>query len=104
MCSTHLVYPTCLGTNSPLRPPPSRAGITAYFGLYDICSPKAGETVYVSAASGAVGQVVGALAKVTGCRVVGSAGSDAKVAHLVHCGYDVAFNYKKEGEGMGCCG
>ncbi len=80
------------------------AGTTAYFGLYDICSPKAGETVYVSAASGAVGQVVGALAKVAGCRVVGSAGSDAKVQQLSSCGYDEAFNYKKEGAWRERCG
>ena len=49
-------------------------GMTAYFGLLEIGQPKAGETVVVSAASGAVGQVVGQIAKITGCRVVGIAG------------------------------
>ncbi len=60
--------------------------MTAYFGLLEVGQPKAGETVYVSAASGAVGQVVGQLAKIAGCRVVGSAGSDDKVAHLLQVG------------------
>ncbi len=55
-------------------------GITAYFGLTDICSPKEGERVYVSAASGAVGQLVGQFAKLMGCYVVGSAGSKEKVS------------------------
>jgi len=57
--------------------------------------PKAGETVYVSAASGAVGQIVGQIAKIKGCRVVGSAGSDEKVDFLLNeLGFDAAFNYK----------
>ena len=54
-------------------------GITAYFGFYEICSPKRGERVFVSAASGAVGQLVGQIAKLMGCYVVGSAGSEEKV-------------------------
>jgi hypothetical protein len=54
-------------------------GITAYFGFFEICSPKKGERVYVSAASGAVGQLVGQIAKLMGCYVVGSAGSKEKV-------------------------
>jgi NADPH-dependent curcumin reductase CurA len=70
-------------------------GLTAYVGLLDLCDPQEGETVYVSAAAGAVGQVVGQLAKIRGCRVVGSAGSDAKVASLTEeLGFDAAFNYK----------
>ena len=61
-------------------------GITAYFGFHDICSPKKGEYVFVSAASGAVGQLVGQLAKLMGCYVVGSAGSREKVSHnVVNC-------------------
>ncbi|KAJ6741351.1 QUINONE OXIDOREDUCTASE-LIKE PROTEIN [Salix purpurea] len=57
-------------------------GITAYFGFYEICSPKKGERVYVSAASGAVGQLVGQIAKLMGCYVAGSAGSKEKVELL----------------------
>ena len=56
-------------------------GMTAYYGLLAIGEPKEGETVYVSAAAGAVGQIVGQIAKIKGCRVVGSAGSDDKVLH-----------------------
>lgn len=69
-------------------------GLTAYFGLLDICQPKAGETVVVSGAAGAVGLVVGQLAKIQGCRVIGTAGSDEKVAHLKALGFDEAINYK----------
>ena len=54
-------------------------GLTAYAGFYEICSPKKGERVFVSSASGAVGQLVGQLAKLHGCYVVGSAGSKEKV-------------------------
>lgn len=57
-------------------------GMTAYAGFYQICSPKKGEFVYVSAASGAVGQLVGQFAKLFGCYVVGSAGSKEKVSAL----------------------
>ncbi|KAL6223688.1 hypothetical protein ACLB2K_002547 [Fragaria x ananassa] len=72
-------------------------GITAFAGLYEICSPKKGETVYVSAASGAVGQLVGQFAKLMGCYVVGSAGSKEKVDLLKNTfGFDEAFNYKEE--------
>ena len=70
-------------------------GLTAWVGLVDIGRPTPGETVYVSSATGAVGQVVGQLAKRAGARVVGSGGSNAKVAHAVNrLGYDAAFNYK----------
>ena len=57
-------------------------GMTAYFGLLDIGAPQPGETVFVSGAAGAVGSVVCQIAKLKGCRVVGSAGSEAKVAWL----------------------
>ncbi|XP_011671731.1 prostaglandin reductase 1 [Strongylocentrotus purpuratus] len=69
-------------------------GVTAYFGLLDICTPKAGETVLVSAAAGAVGNVVGQIAKMKGCRVIGSAGSEEKLEHLKELGFDEVFNYK----------
>lgn len=71
-------------------------GFTGYYGLLKIGEPKPGETVYVSAASGAVGQVVGQVAKIKGCRVIGSAGDDEKCAWAMEaCGYDVCFNYRK---------
>ncbi|XP_074056063.1 prostaglandin reductase 1 isoform X2 [Macrotis lagotis] len=72
-------------------------GLTAYFGLLHICALKEGETVIVNAASGAVGSVVGQIAKIKGCKVVGSAGSDEKVEILKKLGFDVAFNYKTVG-------
>lgn len=72
-------------------------GHTAYVGFHELCSPKKGETVYVSAASGAVGQLVGQFAKLMGCYVVGSAGSKEKVDLLKNkFGFDDAFNYKEE--------
>ncbi|GAB3768447.1 NADP-dependent oxidoreductase [Spirosoma horti] len=70
-------------------------GLTAYFGLLDIGQPKAGETVVVSGAAGAVGLIVGQIAKISGCRVVGIAGSDEKVTQLTEqFGYDAVVNYK----------
>jgi NADPH-dependent curcumin reductase CurA len=70
-------------------------GLTAYFGLLDIGQAEAGDTVVVSGAAGAVGSVVGQLAKLIGCRVVGIAGSDEKIRHIVtDLGYDAGFNYK----------
>jgi NADPH-dependent curcumin reductase len=70
-------------------------GMTAWFGLFDIGQPKAGETVVVSAASGAVGSVVGQLAKITGCRVVGIAGGKAKCDYVVQeLGFDACVDYK----------
>jgi len=70
-------------------------GMTAYVGLMKIAEAKAEDQVFVSAASGAVGSVVGQLAKILGCRVSGSAGSDEKVALLKEeFGYDAGFNYK----------
>jgi hypothetical protein len=70
-------------------------GRTAYFGMKDICAPKAGETVVVSAASGAVGSVVGQLAKAWGCRAVGIAGGTAKCDYVVkELGFDACVDYK----------
>jgi NADPH-dependent curcumin reductase CurA len=72
-------------------------GLTAFFGLLDICHPQAGETVVVSGAAGAVGMLAGQIAKIHGCHVVGVAGSDAKVAWLLEeLGFDAAFNYNAE--------
>jgi NADPH-dependent curcumin reductase CurA len=71
------------------------AGLTAYFGLLDIGKPKAGETVVVSAAAGSVGSIVGQIAKIKGCRVVGIAGGAEKCAWLVNeLGFDAAVDYK----------
>ena len=73
-------------------------GLTAYFGLLTITDPRPGETVMVSAAAGAVGHIVGQLAKIRGCRVVGVAGSDAKNARLVdELGFDGVANYRDAG-------
>lgn len=72
-------------------------GLTAYVGFYEVCSPKKGDCIFVSGASGAVGQLVGQFAKLMGCYVVGCAGSDEKVKLLQSkFGFDEAFNYKKE--------
>jgi NADPH-dependent curcumin reductase len=72
-------------------------GATAYVGLVDIGQPKAGETVVVSAASGAVGSIVGQLAKIKGCRVVGVAGSADKCRYVVdELGFDACVNYKTD--------
>lgn len=70
-------------------------GITAWTGLMTICEPKAGETVVVDAASGAVGSVVGQLAKSVGCRVVGIAGGSAKCSYVVkELGFDACVDHK----------
>ncbi|MGQ1911491.1 NADP-dependent oxidoreductase [Marinifilum sp. RC60d5] len=70
-------------------------GLTAYLGLTEIGKPKVGETVVVSGAAGAVGSVVGQIAKIKGCRVVGIAGSDEKVEELKSkYGFDAGINYK----------
>ena len=72
-------------------------GMTAYFGLLDVGRPVEGETVLVSGAAGATGSVVGQIAKIKGCRVVGIAGSDEKCAWLTdELGFDAAINYKTE--------
>lgn len=70
-------------------------GMTAYFGLLEIGKPKAGETVVVSGAAGAVGSLAGQIAKIKGCRVIGVAGSDEKVSWITEeLGFDAGFNYK----------
>jgi NADPH-dependent curcumin reductase CurA len=71
-------------------------GLTAYVGLLDMGRPTAGETVFVSAASGAVGSMASQIAKLKGCRVIGTAGSDEKVSWLLNiAGVDGAINYRK---------
>jgi NADPH-dependent curcumin reductase CurA len=72
-------------------------GLTAYFGLLDVGQPKAGETVVVSGAAGAVGMVVGQIARIVGARVVGIAGGADKCRYLVEeLGFDAAIDYKNE--------
>lgn len=72
-------------------------GLTAFSGLYEIGKPKSGEVLFVSAASGAVGQIVGQLGRLEGLRVIGSVGSDEKLEYVTGTlGFDAAFNYKKE--------
>ena len=72
-------------------------GLTAYSSLYEIGKPKKGETIFISAASGAVGQIVGQLAKHEGLTVIGSVGSDDKLEFIKNeLKFDEGFNYKKE--------
>ena len=72
-------------------------GLTAYGGLYEIGKPQKGQTIFVSAASGAVGQMVGQLARLEGLRTIGSVGSDEKLEYITSTlGFDAGFNYKKE--------
>ena len=72
-------------------------GMTAYFGLLDTGQPKPGDTVVVSAAAGAVGSLVGQIAKIKNCRVVGIAGGAEKCRYIVHeLGFDAAIDYKSE--------
>jgi len=111
--SHYLYNPTKQGKVEDQRPPPvipipdisplpisyllgclGMPGCTAYFGLLELCKPKAGETVVVNAAAGAVGSVVGQIAKIKGCNVVGFAGTDDKCAWLKELGFDHAYNYK----------
>ena len=74
-------------------------GITAYFGLLEAGEPKAGETVVVSTAAGAVGSIVGQIAKIKGCRAVGITGSAAKVRQCLNeFGYDAALDYHAEAD------
>ena len=71
--------------------------MTAYFALLDIGKPQPGETVVVSAASGAVGAIVGQIAKIKGCRAVGIVGSDEKCAYVVdELGFDACINRRTQ--------
>ena len=86
--TTHIPLSAYLG-------PVGMPGVTAWYGLMKICEPKAGETVVVSAASGAVGGVVGQLAKAKGCRAVGIAGGPDKCRYVVEeLGFDACVDYK----------
>jgi NADPH-dependent curcumin reductase CurA len=74
-------------------------GLTAYFCLLDVGAPKPGDTVLVTAASGAVGSVAGQIAKIKGCRAVAIAGSAAKIAYCTdELGYDAAIDYNAESD------
>jgi NADPH-dependent curcumin reductase CurA len=100
----HAVHPVGALTRLERRGPLSHhlsvlgvTGMTAYFGLLEVGRPRAGETVVVSAAAGATGNVAGQIARIRGCRTVGLAGSDAKCAWLTgELGFDAAINYKTE--------
>ena len=72
-------------------------GLTAYYGLFEIGRPKAGDTLVVTAASGAVGAIVGQLGKISGCRVIGVAGSNEKTRYVLNeLNFDACINYKSE--------
>ena len=71
-------------------------GFTAYYGLFELGQPKEGETVLVSGAAGAVGSAAGQMAKIAGCRVIGSAGSEEKLAWLRELGFDAVFDYREQ--------
>lgn len=74
-------------------------GMTAYFGLFEVCEPRPGETVLVTGAAGAVGSIVGQLAKIHGCRVIGIAGGSEKCARLTdRYGFDAAIDYRGKDE------
>ena len=71
-------------------------GFTAWYGLFEIGKPEPEETVFVSGAAGAVGSAAGQMAKIAGCRVLGSAGSPEKVGWLDELGFDAAFDYRQQ--------
>jgi NADPH-dependent curcumin reductase CurA len=71
-------------------------GLSAYFGLLEVGQPKAGDTVVISGAAGAVGMVAGQIAKIKGCRAVGIAGGPEKCAFVKGLGFDACINYKHE--------
>jgi NADPH-dependent curcumin reductase CurA len=89
------VDPAAAASLSAYLGPLGMPGLTAYVGLLDIAELRAGDVVFVSGAAGAVGSLVGQIAKLRGAaQVIGSAGSAAKVARLKELGFDAAFNYK----------
>ena len=71
-------------------------GFTAWYGLFVLGRPQEGETVFVSGAAGAVGSAAGQMAKIAGCRVLGSAGSEEKLEWLRELGFDAVFNYREQ--------
>jgi NADPH-dependent curcumin reductase CurA len=71
-------------------------GLTAYFGILDVCAIKSGDTVLISGAAGAVGAVAGQIARIKGCRVVGIAGGQEKCKYMKSLGFDDAIDYKSE--------
>lgn len=88
--TTHIPLSAYLG-------PVGMPGVTAWYGLNQIIAPKAGETIAVSAASGAVGSVVGQLAKAAGCRTVGIAGGSEKCRYVIdELGFDACIDYKSD--------
>ncbi|KAG0196629.1 hypothetical protein BGX28_009910 [Mortierella sp. GBA30] len=95
--SKNLKYPIgAFVTGSAIRWEERMPGLTAYGSPLSIGKPKAGETIFISAASGAVGQLVGQIAKLKSLHVIGSAGSDDKVTYLLNeLKFDAAFNYRK---------
>lgn len=107
--ATHVIVRP--GTVSPLQVPPGAdlatvfgsfgaVGMTAYFGLLDIGQPKEGETLVVAAAAGGVGQLVGQIGKIKGCKVIGIAGGAEKCAYVTdELGFDHAIDYKAEDVG-----
>ena len=79
-------------------------GLTAYYGLFSLGEPKEGETVFVSGAAGAVGSTAGQMARIAGCRIIGSAGSEEKLAWLRELGFDGVFNYRETSARAGLTG
>lgn len=70
-------------------------GLTGYLGFLEICKPKTGEVVVINGAAGAIGSLVGQIAKIKGCKVIGFAGDDEKCKWIKDLGFDFAYNYKK---------
>ena len=87
-CPWDRIYAKLIQTSRPCQPPLGALGmpgLTAYCGLLNVGQPQEGETVLVTGAAGAVGSIVGQIAKIKGCRTVGVAGSAQKIAHVGRC-------------------